>query len=70
MIDPVKTSNDHFKIRPLMFNLLKPSIIFLATVFVINDNETTHHLKIKVVFEGGSIIFFTNDGPPYHEITL
>ena len=37
---------------------------------MISDNETTHHLKIKVVFDGEVLYFFTNDGPPYHEITL
>ena len=36
---------------------------------MINDNETTHHPKIKMVFDG-KYYFFTNDGPPFHEITL
>ena len=36
---------------------------------MISDNETTHHLKIKMVFEG-EVQFFASDGPPYHEIRL
>ena len=36
---------------------------------MINDNETTNHLKIKVVFDG-EVLFFTNDDPPYNEIML
>ena len=37
---------------------------------MISDNKTTHHLKIKPVFDGGKHNFFTKDDPPYHEISL
>ena len=36
---------------------------------MITDNKTTHHIEIKVVFDG-EVPFFTEDGPPYHEIKL
>ena len=37
---------------------------------MINDNRTTHKLKIKAGFDGEVLNFFTNDGPPHHEIRL
>ena len=37
---------------------------------MISDNKTTHHIEIKVVFDGEVSFFFTKDGPPFHEIKL